>query len=257
MKLSFTKGSKKIALPPGELVHVGEQKMEQARIRIIDYDEEQLREREVENIEECFPFRDQDSSTWINIDGLHDIRLIEKLGTHFGIHILVLEDLVNTLHRPKTEDFDDYIFTTLKMLYYNDDEKDIRAEQLSLILGRNFIISFQERVGDVFEPVRERIRTGKIRSRKRKADHIAYALIDAVVDNYFIVLERLEEEIENLEEQILQDPPRNAPQILLNLRRKILTLRKQIWPLREVISDLQNSESELLTETTHLYLKDV
>jgi magnesium transporter len=143
------------------------------------------------------------------------------------------------------------------MLYYVDQEKDIRAEQLSLILGKNFVISFQERVGDVFEPVRERIRTGKIRVRKRKADHIAYALIDAVVDNYFLVLEKLGEEIESLEEEILQNPPKNAPQILLNLRRKILALRKYIWPLREVINELQNSESELLADTTYLYLKDV
>lgn len=248
---------KKAALPPGTLVHVGEKKIEKARIRIIDYDEEQLREREAEKIEECFPFKDEQSSTWINIDGLHEVELIEKLGIHFGIHPLVLEDILNTTHRPKFEDGDSYLFIVLKMLYYDGDDDEILDEQLSIVLGNNFVISFQERVGDVFEPVRERIRSGKIRIRKRKSDHIAFALIDAVVDNYSFVLEKLGEKLENFEDELLENPPDDVPQQILAFKRKILALRRTIYPLREAIEDLQSCESDLLTETTLLYLKDV
>ncbi|MBU0519385.1 magnesium/cobalt transporter CorA, partial [bacterium] len=181
---------------------------------------------------------------------------IEKLGLHFGAHPMVLEDILNTGQRPKFEDFDDYCFISLKMLYYNGKQDEIIEEQLSIILGKNFVISFQERVGDVFEPVRERIRTGKIRIRKRRADHIAYALIDSVVDNYFIVLEKLGGAIEDFEELLLDAPPPEAPEIVLSHKRKIIALRRSIMPLRDAISDFYNSESELLTETTVIYLRD-
>jgi len=248
--------SSKIGLPPGALVHVGEKKIDKVRIRIIDYDDEEVREREVETIEECFPFRDEESSTWINIDGLHDVQLIEKLGLHFGAHPLVLEDILNTGQRPKFEDFNDYLFITLKMLYFSEKEDEIFEEQVSFILGRNFVISFQERVGDVFEPVRERIRSGKIRMRKRKSDHIAYALIDSVVDNYFVVLEKLGDAIELFEEQLLEDPPSDAPEQILSMRRKIIALKRSIQPLRDALSNFYRSESELLHDTTVLYLRD-
>ncbi|MDW7680057.1 MAG: CorA family divalent cation transporter, partial [bacterium] len=157
------KSSKKIGLPPGTLVHIGDKKMDKVRIQIIDYDDQQLTEKEVPNIEECFPFKDAPTVTWINIDGLHDVGLIEKIGVQFNIHPLVLEDIVHTGQRPKFDEFDDYLYMTLKMLYFDEKEDEIQDEQFSLILGENYIITFQERVGDVFEPVRERIRTGKIR----------------------------------------------------------------------------------------------
>lgn len=257
MQKSHPKSSKKFGLPPGTLVHIGEKKVEKVRISIMDYDDEELREREVDTIEECFPFCDRESSTWVNIDGLHNVEILEKIGAHFGIHPLVLEDVANTAHRPKMEDFEDYIFVTLKMIYYDGNSHEILDEQISIVLGRNFVISFQERVGDVFDPVRERIRTGKIRLRKRRADHIAYALIDAVVDNYFIVLEKLGEKIEHFEEDLLTDPPADAPQTILSMKRKMITLQRAIWPLRELLNDFLNSDSELLTETTTLYLRDV
>lgn len=249
--------SRKVGLPPGSLVHIGEQKIERTRIKIMDYDQEHVREREVATIEECFPFKEEPSTTWINIDGLHEVDVIEKIGNHFGIHPLILEDIVNTGQRPKMEDFGEYVYITLRMLYLENESRDIHDEQVSIILGNNFVISFQERVGDVFEPVRERIRSGKIRVKNRKADHIAYALIDGIVDNYFIILEKLGERIEALEEDLLRGPSADIPRTLHDLKRKMISLRKSVWPLRELISGLERADSPLILETTSLYLKDV
>jgi len=195
------KRSKTIGQPPGTLVHIGEKKTEKTRITIIDYDEPHFEEKEVREVEECFPFRDKPTVTWINIDGLHQVEIIEKIGTHFNLHPLILEDILNTGQRPKVEDFDDYLFIVLKMLYQNDKDNEIKAEQVSLIIGSQYVISFQEREGDVFNPIRDRIRNSKGRIRKMGADYLAYSLIDAIVDSYFMILERLGEEIEDMEEE--------------------------------------------------------
>lgn len=253
----FKKVSKKAGLSPGVLIHVGNKKVEKTRIRIIDYDESQLEEKEAKTIEECFPFKDKPTVTWINIDGLHEVDIIEKIGKHFDVHPLVLEDIVNTGQRPKMEDLENYIFVVLKMLYYDEKEKEVSAEQFSFILGTNFVISFQERVGDVFNPVRERIRNAKGRIRKMGADYLAYALVDAVVDNYFVILERLGEEIESIEEELVHNPTPETLQIIHNLKREMIFLRKSVWPLREVISGLERGESTLIEASTGIYFRDV
>jgi len=249
--------SKKTGLSPGALVHVGKKKIEKARIRIIDYDESQLQEKEAKTIEECFPFKEKPTVTWINIDGLHEVDIIEKIGKHFDVHPLVLEDIVNTGQRPKMEDFDNYLFLVLKMLYWDEDKSEVIAEQLSLILGSNFVISFQERVGDVFEPVRERIRGAKGRIRKMGADYLAYALVDAVVDRYFIILEKLGEKIEVMEEELVAHPSPETLQTIHTLKRELIFLRKSVWPLRELISGLERGESDLIQKSTHIFLRDV
>ena len=249
--------SKKTGLSPGALVHVGKKKIEKARIRIIDYDESQLQEKEAKTIEECFPFKEKPTVTWINIDGLHEVDIIEKIGKHFDVHPLVLEDIVNTGQRPKMEDFDNYLFLVLKMLYWDEDKSEVIAEQLSLILGSNFVISFQERVGDVFEPVRERIRGAKGRIRKMGADYLAYALVDAVVDRYFIILEKLGEKIEAMEEELVAHPSPETLQTIHTLKRELIFLRKSVWPLRELISGLERGESDLIQKSTHIFLRDV
>ena len=185
----ITRRSQKAGLSPGTLVHVGEKKTDKVRIRIIDYDEKQYEEKEAQTIEECFPFKDKPTVTWINIDGIHQVDIIEKIGAAFDLHPLILEDIVNTEQRPKMEDHGSYIFVVLKMLYPGEGGEDIKMEQVSLVLGSNFVISFQEREGDVFNPVRDRIRKVKGRIRKNGADYLTYALIDAVIDNYFVILE--------------------------------------------------------------------
>lgn len=253
----ITKRSKKSGLPPGALVHVGEKKTEEVRIRIIDYDETRIEEQEVKRVEDVFPFKDTPTVTWINIDGLHEVDVIERIGEHFGLHPLLLEDILNTDQRPKLEDFGEFLFIVLKMLYYDNKDHEIEAEQVSLILGSNFVISFQEREGDVFNFVRERIRTGKGRIRTEGADHLAHALIDAIVDNYFVVLEKIEEKIEETEEELVTNPTPETLQMIHLLKSGTIFIRKSVWPLREVIGSLERVESPLIRESTNVYLRDV
>jgi magnesium transporter len=256
-KPTIKKRSGRAGLPPGTLVHVGERKEESVRITVIDYDEQSFQEKEPSSIEECFPFKQTPTVTWINIDGIHRIDIIEKLGKHFELHPLILEDILNTGQRPKFEDFDKYIFIVLKMLSYDDEKQTVRAEQVSLVLGLNFVISFQESIGDVFEEVRDRLRNAKGRIRKMASDYLAYALIDAVVDNYFVILERLGESIETMEEELVAEPTEKTLQQIHLLKRTMIFLRKSVWPLRELISGLQKSESSLIKESTDVYLRDV
>jgi len=252
------KRSHKAGLPPGTLVHIGEKKVEKARITIMDYDETNLEEKEAKTIEESYPFKEKPTVTWVNIDGLHQLDIIEKLGAHFGLHPLLLEDIVNTEQRPKMEDYGDYIFVVLKMLYHADEnDTETQAEQVSLILGSNFVISFQEREGDVFEPVRDRIRKKKGRIRKAGADYLAYALLDAIVDNYFIILEKSGETIEDAEQQLTVNPTQETLQFIRKLKKEMIFLRKSVWPLREVVSGLERCDSSLIHESTGAYLRDV
>ena len=253
----FRKTSKRAGLSPGTLVHDGDKKVEKAKITIIDFDATQFQEKEVETIEECFPFRDTPTVTWINIDGLHEVGIIEKIGEHFSIHPLILEDILHTGQRPKMEDFEDYIFLVVKMFYYDEKDDEIKMEQVSLLLGSNFVISFQEREGDIFDPIRERIRNHKGRITMMKADYLGYALLDTIVDNYFIILEKVGEDIENMEEELVTRPTPETLQAIHNLKRELIVLRKSIWPLREVVNSLERGESPLINETTGVYLRDV
>jgi magnesium transporter len=253
----FKRTSRKVGLPPGTLVQIEERKTEKVKINIIDYDEVQFQEKEAETVEECFPFKDKPTVTWINIDGIHQVEIIEKIGTHFGIHSLILEDIMNTGQRPKMEDFEDYIFVVVKMIYYDEKDNEIKAEQVSLLLGSNFVISFQEKEGDVFDPIRERTRKAKGRIRKMKADYLAYALVDTIVDRYFMVLEKLGEKIEGMEEELVTNPTPETLQTIHTLKRELIFLRKSVWPLREVISVLERGESSLIDESTGIYLRDV
>jgi magnesium transporter len=247
----------KAGASPGTLVHIGEQKVDDTRITLIDYDEAHLQERVLDGIEEAFPLKDLPTVTWINIDGLHEIDIIENVGQHFNIHPLVLEDIVNTGQRPKTEEFEDFIYVVLKMLHYNENSEEISSEQFSLVLGPDFLISFQEIQGDVFKTVRERIRKPKTRIRKAGCDYLAYALIDAVVDNYFLILEKLGENIETLEEDLLENPSPETLQTLHEMKREMIYLRKQIWPIREMINSLVKGESSLVNESTSLFFRDI
>ena len=251
------KFSKRPGLAPGTLVHVGEKKVEKIRIRMIDYDETNLEERELESVDECFPYADKPTVTWINIDGLHEVDIIEKIGKNFGLHPLVLEDILHTEQRPKMEEFENYIFIITKMLSYDEAKHELKTEQFSLILGPNYIITFKERAGDVFEMVRERLRKGKGRIRKRLPDYLAYALIDAVVDHYFLVLEKIAEGVESVEEELVTDPTPETLQTIHHLKRELIFLRKSVWPLRELIGRLERGESSLIDEKTTVFLRDV
>lgn len=249
--------SRKTGLPPGALVHVGEKKQEEAKITVMDYDQDAFETRQAGSVEECFPFKDTQTVTWINVDGLHDVEILKKLGECYGLHALVLEDILNTGQRPKIEDFEEYLFVVLKMLYRDTDTNEIVSEQVSLVLTQHVVISFQEREGDVFAPVRERIKNGKGKIRKMGADYLAYALLDAVVDHYFIVLEELGEKIESMEEGLVSDPKPETLQAIYGMKRELIYLRKSVWPLREVVSSLERGEPVLIKDVTQVYLRDL
>ncbi len=248
---------KKVGLPPGSLIFTGKQHADKVRIDIIDYDPGQINELNTENIEHCFPYKDSPTNTWIDIKGVHDADQISKVGEHFDIHPLVLEDILNTNQRPKIEVFDHYIFIVLRMLSYNEEKNIVDSEQVSFIIGRNYVISLQEKEDDIFEPLRERLRKGKGRIRTMGADYLAYAILDVITDNYFLMLEKLGEQMEAFEEKLLKGPDQETLKQLYVLKRENLLLRKSVWPLREVIMQLERSESPLIKKKTSPFLRDL
>ncbi len=257
MQRFMRKRTKKLGLPPGALIHIGEQKAERTTIALLDYDEHHFEEHDLETIDQCLAFTEKPTVKWINVAGLHEVQVIGQLGDCFGLHPLILEDILNTDQRPKIEDFGDYIYIVLKMLDYDALSQEIVTEQVSLVVGSRYVISFQERTGDIFDPIRERIRRGRGRVRQLGADYLAYALLDTVVDHYFLILEKLGERIESLEEDLVTNPTTQTLQEIHGLKREIVFLRKAIWPLREVVGALERGESSLFKKETGIYLRDV
>lgn len=255
--LQKSRTARKAGLLPGTLIHIGDKRLEKAKITVFDYDAKKLTEKEPKDVEECFPFRDQPTITWINIDGLHDTSIIRKIGAHFRIHPLILEDILHTEQRPKFEDHDKYFFIVLRMLTYNHDFKELNSEQISFIVGRNYVISFQETVGDIFDNIRDRIRKSKGLVRKCGADYLVYTLLDAIVDNYFVILENMGEEIEKIEADLMGNPTKKVLKMIGMLKKQMLLLRKSVWPLREVINGLHRTESRILKTPTRVYFKDL
>ena len=248
--------SKKAGLPPGSLVHVGDRKDENVRITLLDYTRKGAKQKILKHIEDCFPYKEKKSVTWINIGGLHDVKTIEKLGDEFKLHPLLLEDILNTGQRPKMEDFEEYFLFVTKMLRLNEESR-IKAEQISIVLGEGYVISFQERAGGVFDSIRERITEKKGRIRDMGADYLAYTLLDLIVDNYYDILEKVGERIERMEEVLLVKSSPKTLEEIHKLRRVLIMLRKAIWPLRDVINGFLREESPLVEKTTQAYLRDV
>ncbi len=251
------KMSRKSGLPPGTLIHIGERKVDEAKIGVFFYDETRFEEVQVKTAEEVPLPKDESLVTWINLDGIHQTDILERLGERFGLHPLVMEDILNTEQRPKMEDYGDYIFVVIKMLSFDGDGGGITAEQVSLILGSNYVLSFQEQEGDVFNPLRERLRNGKGRVRKLGADYLVYSQLDAIVDSYFIVMEQIGESVEFLEDELVTKPTGDTMQTIHDLKRQMIFLRRSVWPLREVIGGLERWESPLIQESTRLFLRDV
>jgi magnesium transporter len=258
-KRLIKKSLKKIGASPGTLIHVGERRVEQVGIQAVGYDAAQLEELPIspEEAARSGMFRGQPAVTWINIDGLHQVDVIETLGKCFDLHPLVMEDILETEHRAKFEDYESYLFLVLKRLQFDEAKAEVRAEQISLVLGPDFVLSFLEGNGEIFDGVRDRIRNNRGKIRRMGADYLAYALLDSVVDSYFGVLEKLGDRIELLEEELLATPSPATLQRIHHLKREMILLRKSVWPLREVISALQRGESSLVRETTGVFLRDV
>lgn len=248
---------KKAGLPPGSLIYVGEKKVDQVRISFLDYDASQVKEEENASVEACLPLKETPTVSWINVDGLHDVTVVDALGSHFGIHPLMLEDILNPNQRPKVDDVENCLLIVLRMFRQSESPARIMSEQVSFVLGSNFVISFQEEVGDVFDPIRARLFENKGKIRQRGADYLLYSLLDAVVDSYFSVLEDLGDRIGSLEDELITDPTETTLHRIYALKREMVSLRRSIWPLRELTATLDRAESELITETTGPYLRDV
>lgn len=247
----------KTGLPPGTLIHTGERKIETPVIRIIDYTVQNISKHTVDSVAECQEYRHKDSVTWINVDGLHEVELLKSIGEQYQLHPLVLEDILSTDQRPKIEMYDEYMYIVSRMLSFSEETGQISDEQFSLILGPNFVLTFQEKKGDVFDPVRQRMENEKSRLRNNRSDYLAYALIDAIVDHYFILLDQLGERIIGIEERLMNEPGEDIMEEIHNLKREMISLRGAIWPMREVIAQIHRGESDLFAEKTLLFLRDV
>lgn len=248
--------SDKTGLPPGTVVYSGEDHTEKVKITLLEYNEKEFLEKEFTDFDECLLHVKPDMVKWINVDGIHNTELIQKIGEKFGIHSLTLEDIANTEQRPKLEEYDNYIVSIMKMLSH---DSETQAEQLSVLLfDNNTVLSFQEvHGGDAFDIIRARIRTGKGRVRKMGADYLSYCLIDAVVDFYFVILERIGDRIEVLEEDLIGNPTKATMMQLHSMKREMIFLRKAVWPMRELINNLQRTENRLIKKTTRLFLRDL
>jgi magnesium transporter len=253
----YTRVAKKAGLPPGTPVYVGDRAGQPIRITRIVYDAQTLDEQTIERVDDCFTQPPPSGVVWLNIDGIHDVTLVEQLGKRLGLHPLTLEDIVHAGQRPKFEDYDSYLFIVLHMLRYSSDATTVIDEQVSLILCGNMVVTFQESVGDVFEQIRQRLRAGKGRVRNAGADYLAYALMDAVVDHYFVILEKMGEKIEDLEERLLTEPDDATMHSIHYMKRELTLLRKSVWPLRELLSAMMRSETDLIKPPTRVYLRDV
>lgn len=256
MPEGISKTSEKSGLPPGTLIHIGKVKTEKVNITAINYNVDDFNQFEY-SLEECLQFKDSNKFYWINIDGLQNTEVIDKVGKQLNLHPLLLEDILNTNQRPKVEEFDNYLFLSLKMLGISKRGDKIISEQVSFVLGNNWLLSFQEQQGDVFDVIRTRLRENKGVIRKKGIDYLFYSLIDAIVDNYFFVTEHFSDKIEILEEQILHNPSQESLQKIQKLKRLLMNFRKSIIPLREAVASLQKYNVELIKESTFRYLRDV
>lgn len=242
---------------PGSLIFIGEKKVDKVSAELIDYDDETLNEREFVISKDSPPSLKKDTVSWINICGLHDTAFIELAGGAFSLHPLTLEDIVNTGQRPKMEEYGPYLYFTMKMMRYEEKSGMIESEQLSIVLGRDYLITFQELPGDVFDPVRTRIRNGSGRVRKSGADYLAYALLDTIVDNYIFIIERLGEKIEAVEDLVGTKQNNDILERINDYKREINYLRKTVRPVREFILHLVRLDSDIIEERTKPFLRDL
>ncbi|HAS45115.1 MAG TPA: magnesium and cobalt transport protein CorA [Microscillaceae bacterium] len=249
-------------LAPGTLTYVGDEKTSKVDITVIDYDgADLLEEKTIEDVRNCYDYKEKDSITWINIDGIHDTRIVKTLGMYFNLHPLLMEDIVNTHQRPKVEFYEDNIFVVMKMLNYQKDIKHVEVEQVSLILGKNYVLSFQEDIeGDAFENIRERLRkkpNGKVRNSD--SAYLFYLLMDAIVDNYMVVIEGIGEELEELEDKIIHETAGDPTKALHKYKRQLTFVRKSIRPVREIVNNLIREEdhSGQFLKSVHFYLRDL
>jgi magnesium transporter len=248
---------KSVGQAPGTLIYTGDKPLTDVTITITEYNAKEVRKNIAKTLEECLACKVSREISWINIDGVHNVDIIKKLGEQYDLHPLLLEDVLDTQIRPKIEFFDKYVFVVLKMLRYNKTTLEVEAEQVSFVMGDTYVISLQEdREGDVFDPIRTRLETTGGRIRRSDADFLLYSLIDMVIDNYFLVLEKIGERVEALEDEITSHPSESPLKTLYKLKQELIFIRKSVWPLREVISSMEREETPLIHKETRKYIRD-
>jgi magnesium transporter len=246
---------KDLGAPPGTITYTGENHGDRIKISLIEYNEAEFVEHEFYDLSECISNLRPDMVKWINVEGVHKAEVLEKLGKFYDIHPLTLEDIAHVDQRPKFEDYENYVVAIMKMISFTD---KVQAEQLSIVLFENLVISFQEpHGGDAFDIIRTRLRQAKGRIRKCGADYLAYALIDAVVDCYFHAIEKIGDMVEDIEEDIITNTDKKSLLLLYSLKREMIYLRKQVWPMRDMISNMVRSETKLINPSTDIYLRDL
>ncbi len=242
---------------PGSEKYIGVEREAPVRIHILHYNDTEITESELGSIAESVDYKKETGVTWLNISGVHDEKIIRDIGDIYNIHPLVMEDIANTTQRPKIEEHDDYLFVIIKMTYLKPDNSEMQIEQVSLLVGNDYVISLQEKEGDILDGLRERLRNNKGRIRKLGSDYLMYSIIDTVVDNYFTVLEHIGEQLEETEEQLLLSAEQETLNKIYHLKQELMFIHKSIWPMREVISSIQRIDSDLIDKNTMLYLRDV
>jgi magnesium transporter len=257
MKRSRKSRSRKIGLPPGSLVHVGEVRVDRSTISLFYYGKTDLSEKSYTSDELPDLRPPAEGTLWLNVHGLHDANLMAKIGQAFGLHPLVLEDILHTDQRPKLDAYSDYLYVVTRFFVYDPAQMAISSEQISLVLGRSFVLTFQERPTGSFDPIRERLRADRGQIRPSGADYLAYSLLDMIVDRYFGVLEQIGDDCETLEEELLSKPNAAMLQHIHQLKRETMELRRAVWPLREVVNNLVRNEAHFFQADTILYLRDV
>ncbi len=248
--------TKKAGLSPGTLIHVGETRSAPVTVDVVTYDASEV--VELKNIQpDRLPSPAEKAITWVRIDGIENVEVIEAIGQKYNLHPLLLEDILNSEQRPKIEDFGDYLFIVMKMISWNQSKGQHSSDQVAIILAESLVISIHENENAFFNPIRERILNGKGRIRSMGSDYLAYALMDAIVDNYFTVFDKLGESIEQLEEHLVTNPHTSALQTINYLKREVIFLRRSIWPLREIVTVMERRESPLIRQGTIVYLRDL
>lgn len=250
------KRSTKAGMPPGSLVHLGERKLDRAQVTLIDYGPAGLEERQFKSLAESQSHQPKQAIHWLNVYGLHEPDVLAEIGRRFKLHPLVLEDILNTDQRPKLDEYDDYLFLVARFFDYDAKSMSVTSEQVSIVIGRQFVLTFQERPTGNFDPIRDRLRQDRGQIRRSGPDYLAYTLLDTIVDRYFSVLEALSDQAEQLEESLMQNPTSHVLETLHHLKRETLMLRRAIWPLREVINSLTRSNGFFGPEVQP-YLRDV
>lgn len=249
--------SSKSGLPPGSLVHLGEVKTAHPTITLMEYDGEAIEERTFDSIEASRDYHPSRQTVWLNVYGLQDAAIMTEIGERFGLHPLVLEDILNTGQRPKVDDYGDYMYIVARAVEVDPKTVDVSSEQISLVIGRNFVLTFQERRTGLFDPIRQRLRADRSRMRSLGFDYLAYALLDALVDRYFVVLEAITDRAEELEDQVLHSASPALLSRINHFKRETVDLRRAMWPMREVVNQLIRGDTRFFRAETQPYLRDI